>query len=476
MGASSITRRLVVCANLRSWAWWQLPGAIRAYVAAVPLATSVLLGFAASRATWHPEDAAKYLLLLACGLVSVAATPRIAYVSGMTRDFITVWMLPVAILLPAVYVMLTPIPLLALTHWRISRGVVHRRVFSAGAMALGYGGASLVFHAIPSSFAGGAIGTGRHAFTWVVAVALAELVGGRGHSLLIVGAIKLSDPSIQLTELVFNREALQADFAESDLGIVITAIVGVNVVLAVFAVPTVLLIRRFMMHAQLLAQSRLDTKTGLLNASAWEAEAIAEVTRAVRTHLPLSVALIDIDHFKAVNDTYGHLVGDKVLRAVTDAIQEDLRSYDRAGRFGGEEFVVLLPQARQSDAVNIAERLRARIAAMAIPVHEAVADERVAEEAGGKMAEDDESYVRLTISVGVSSLNDSTRELNDLMAAADAALYYAKQNGRNMTYAAETAGPESIEFFPGAPTLNGAIRAVAPAARADQAVTGRPAR
>ena len=103
--------------------------------------------------------------------------------------------------------------------------------------------------------------------------------------------------------------------------------------------PTVLLARRFMMHAQLLAKSRIDTKTGLLNAATWESEAAAEIARAVRTRSPLSVALIDIDHFKAVNDTYGHLAGDTALRAVSDALREQLRSYDLAGRFGGEEFV-----------------------------------------------------------------------------------------------------------------------------------------
>ena len=77
---------------------------------------------------------------------------------------------------------------------------------------------------------------------------------------------------------------------------------------------------------------------------------------------------MDIDHFKAVNDTYGHLVGDKALRAVTDALRSQLRDYDLAGRFGGEEFAVLLPHARESDALNVAERLRAHIAAMSIPV------------------------------------------------------------------------------------------------------------
>ena len=108
------------------------------------------------------------------------------------------------------------------------------------------------------------------------------------------------------------------------------------------AVPTVLLARRFMMHAQLVAQSRVDTKTGLLNASTWEREAATEIARAIRTKSPLALALVDIDHFKLVNDTYGHLAGDKALRAVTDALRNQLRAYDLAGRFGGEEFAILL--------------------------------------------------------------------------------------------------------------------------------------
>ncbi|HLJ98628.1 MAG TPA: GGDEF domain-containing protein, partial [Streptosporangiaceae bacterium] len=175
---------------------------------------------------------------------------------------------------------------------------------------------------------------------------------------------------------------------------------------------------RFMMHVPLLEKSRIDTKTGLLNSSTWESEATAEIVRATRMRLPLSVALIDIDHFKRVNDTHGHLAGDRVLRAVTDAIREHLRSYDMAGRFGGEEFVVLLPNAREPDAVSIAERLRTHIEGMAIPITDDGPDG---------------TTVRLTISVGVAALDDSRRELTNLMAAADAALYEAKQTGRNRT-------------------------------------------
>ena len=315
--------------------------------------------------------------------------------------------------------MIAPLPLYAVTQMRVHRGVIYRWVFTIGAIDLGYGGASLLFREFPNSFAGSHIGIGAHALTWAIAVGLCEIVAGRGHNGLIVAAIKLADPTVRLVDLEFNREALQADFAEFDLGILITIVVAVSPVLVVFAVPTVLLARRFMMHEQLVAQSRIDTKTGLLNSSTWETEATTEVERAHRTGTPLSVALIDIDHFKAVNDTHGHLVGDVVLRAVTDAITEQLRSYDLAGRFGGEEFVVLLPQARQPDAISIAERLRRRVEALAIPI---------AEDKPGK-------HVRLTISVGVATLNEHTRELTDLMAAADAAMYIAKQTGRNRTHA-----------------------------------------
>jgi diguanylate cyclase (GGDEF)-like protein len=420
MEASSFTRRLLAHAAFWDWAWWRLPWLLRGYVGAVPVTAVALIGYAASQTTWTVAGLVKFFLLLGCGLVSVAATPRTAYAQGaLVRDFITAWVLPVAILLPPVYAMVTPIPLLVLTQWRIHKGVIYRRVFTAGAMGLAYGAASLVFRAFPSSIAGAAIGTGMHAFTWALAVAFCEILGGRGHNALIVVAVKLSDPTARLADQEFSREALQADLTEFNLGVLITVVVAVSPVLAVFAVPMWLMVRRFMMHAQLLAQSRIDTKTGLLNASTWEREAAVEIARAVRTGTPLALALVDIDHFKVVNDTYGHLVGDKALRAVTDGLRSQLRGYDLAGRFGGEEFVVLLPHAREVDALAVAERLRAHIAALSIPVDDH-------DESGPR--------VKLTISVGVAALDGASRELTDMLAAADAALYYAKETGRNKTH------------------------------------------
>jgi diguanylate cyclase (GGDEF)-like protein len=178
----------------------------------------------------------------------------------------------------------------------------------------------------------------------------------------------------------------------------------------------VLLARRFMMHAQLLAKSRIDTKTGLLNVATWETEATAEIARAVRTRSPLCLALIDIDHFKAVNDTYGHLVGDKALRAVSDALREQLRSYDLAGRFGGEEFAILLPHTELVTAEQITERLRVKLAEISITPG---------------TGSSTETPLQVTVSIGVAALAHSRRDLDELIAAADAALYRAKAQGRN---------------------------------------------
>ena len=394
----------------------------------VPLVALGLACYAGSQTVWRASELARFLLLLGCGMVSVAATPRTAYIpGGMTRDFLTVWVLPVAILLPPVYAMLTPIPLQVLTQLRVHRGVVYRRVFTVAAIAYrvrcGVSGVPRV-----PAFLRRAVDRYRYARP--------DLDHGRGRLrdhrregaqlLDDPGGIKLTDPTVRFADLELNREALQGDFAEFDLGVLITVVVGVNVALAVFAVPTVLLVRRFMMHAQLLAQSRVDTKTGLLNASTWEREAEIEIARAIRTKSPLALALVDIDHFKLVNDTYGHLAGDKALRAVTDALRNQLRAYDLAGRFGGEEFAILLPQAREIDALNVAERLRAHVAAMSIPV-----DDK--DESG--------QVIRLTISVGVAALNGESRELTDMLAAADAALYHAKETGRNRTHVISASAP-----------------------------------
>jgi diguanylate cyclase (GGDEF)-like protein len=365
-------------------------------------------------------------------MISVAATPRIMYTSGgLTRDFTTVWVLPAAILLPPIYAALMPIPLFLTMQLFVHRGVVYRTVFTAASISLPYAGASFIFRWFPASFAGPVVGSGIHAVTWAAAVAACEIIGGRTHHFLILAAVKLSSPRVRIWDMEWNHEAFQGLLAEIDLVVLIALAGALNPILVVLALPTVLLVRRFIIHPMLVAQSRIDAKTGLLNVSTWEREAESELSRSARTRTPMALALVDIDHFKAVNDTYGHLVGDRVLKALADTLTRQLRDYDRAGRFGGEEFVLLLAQATEKDACRIAERLRKHVSEMAVPVSDSP----------GAVC------VRLTISVGVTAMAPGhTRELTDMLAAADSALYQAKQNGRNKVSVAKYSLDAELEI------------------------------
>ena len=236
---------------------------------------------------------------------------------------------------------------------------------------------------------------------------------------LLVGiVVKGSDPGAQVVRSLFRREPLYNDLAEMCIGVVIAYGVMTNLFVAVFALPFVTLLQRSLRHDQLVHASRIDGKTGLLNAGTWEREAATQVARAARTRTPLAVALVDIDHFKTVNDTYGHLVGDRALKEIGDAFKLLLRDYDLVGRFGGEEFVLLLPQTREHDAYRIAERIRTYIAGAPI---------RAAAEPGA-------DPVRVTVSIGVAALDSYRRDLTELLAAADGALYRAKQAGRNQVH------------------------------------------
>jgi len=318
-----------------------------------------------------------------------------------------------------VYALVAPIFRFTLTQVRIRRIPLHRRVFSAAVVGLANASASLVFHAITGQGFGTTPGVGSPAALWLVAVAVAAVTLWTVNTSLLFPAIKGADPTVSLRQLYLARESVQNDVAELCVAILVTLGIAVTPLTILFAFPFVTLLQRSFRHVQLVNASRVDTKTGLLNAGTWEREAATEVARAVRTHTSLAVALIDIDHFKAVNDSFGHLAGDRALRTIARALPIFLREYDLVGRFGGEEFALLLPQAKALDAYRIAERIRTHIGSMPITV----SDDPGAEP------------VRLSISVGVAVLgardSRSDVQLTELLAAADGALYQAKRNGRD---------------------------------------------
>jgi diguanylate cyclase (GGDEF)-like protein len=401
--------------RLRGWRGWPLPGLAGAFMATVTCADVVWAGAAATRFTFRVHDLVLFAALLACGVATVELSRRAGKQSGGVQDVYAVWELPAAIHLPLLYALIVPAIRLALTRSRVRQAPPGRWAFTAAATGIAYGSASLVFRAVirPGMHAQDVLAS--DAAWWLLAAACCALTQWTVSKALLLTALLLSDPATSPRGML-GRESLQNDATELCTAILAALAIGVSPLTLIVAFPLGTLLHRSSRHAQLLTSARSDAKTGLLNAAAWETEAAAEVARAVRTGTPLAVALLDLDLFKQVNDTYGHLVGDQVLRQIAATMTEVLRDYDLVGRFGGEEFAVLLPQTRAVDALRIAERVRADIAEMPIC-------------AGGATGAD---RVPVTVSIGVAALDaGSHRELNDLLAAADAALYRAKASGRD---------------------------------------------
>ncbi len=402
---------------VRSWPLWSVqPRWLVVFVLAVIATDLAAIGVAASATAITRSDLALFGLLLGCTAASVELTRKSGEQGGMIKDVHGVWELPTAIVLPPLYALIIPIIRIALLQWRIRRAPVYRRVFSGAMLSLAYGAASVTFHGLSGLIpqeAGGALSRGT---VWTLVVAVSVLVKEVVNKTVLMTAVKATDPGATCRTEVFSREPLYNDGAEICTGVLVTYGVAGNPWLALAALPVVTLLQRSLRHVQLVNDSRADSKTGLLNAATWEREATTEVTRAVRTRTPLAIAVLDIDRFKVINDTYGHLVGDQVLKELARSLDSVLRDYDRAGRFGGEEFSLLLPQTRAVDAFRIAERVRASIAGLSIIVPGATGGERV----------------HVTVSIGVAALDSGCkREYSELMATADAALYRAKSGGRD---------------------------------------------
>ena len=157
--------------------------------------------------------------------------------------------------------------------------------------------------------------------------------------------------------------------------------------------------------------SRVDGLTQLYNRSHWQSRLNEEFSRAARYESPLTLIMFDLDHFKSINDTYGHLGGDAVLTTVARIVRESVRENDIPGRYGGEEFGVILVNTDEEGATVVAERIRSTIEATPIPY--------------------EEGEISATASLGVSVYEPGIDDAEELIANADAALYYCKEHGRN---------------------------------------------
>jgi diguanylate cyclase (GGDEF)-like protein len=206
----------------------------------------------------------------------------------------------------------------------------------------------------------------------------------------VVGVMKVRTP----LEGDFNERAALSEMLEKYLGEMI------NIVAVAIKTP------------DLYTRTIRDGLTGLFTKRHFmnQLENYSVISR--RHGEPLCLIMVDIDHFKKINDTYGHLSGDTVLKGVAHVIMENIRSYSSAYRYGGEEMGVILPKTKLAQAAGVAERLRKKIEAK-------------------KFQGENRTQIRVTISLGVAEFTDSMKEVREMIGAADEALYEAKHSGRN---------------------------------------------
>ncbi|KXJ54913.1 MAG: diguanylate cyclase [Thalassospira sp. Nap_22] len=159
------------------------------------------------------------------------------------------------------------------------------------------------------------------------------------------------------------------------------------------------------------ARSDVDPLTGTYNRQTMMGDLNAERERAIRTGVPTAIALVDLDHFKSVNDTYGHQAGDLVLQSVAGILQSHVRPFDKVYRYGGEEFLVCLPNADMKQCARVLERLRRVIEASPVAIS-------------------DETILPVTASIGAAPMTKN-RTAEQIIEKADKALYAAKEGGRN---------------------------------------------
>jgi diguanylate cyclase (GGDEF)-like protein len=209
---------------------------------------------------------------------------------------------------------------------------------------------------------------------------------------------------------LFTLDGLLQDGVVAAVGVGIAFVLLHSWALAVVIAFPLVLIQRALALPTLREQALTDHKTGLLNSRGIDQPARAEFARSRRLGRPLSVLLCDVDELREINNTFGHLEGDAALAVIAAAFRAELRAYDLCARFGGDEFLVVLPETDEEEAVVVAERIQAWLADNPLPTRE------------GKLA--------VGISIGVGSMHENEPDIGTMLARADAAMYTEKHAGR----------------------------------------------
>lgn len=404
--------------RIGSWELWKTPRAMLGYV----LAVEAVVGIAAlvSPVLDHIGRTdllrAGLIALLAIGFEELSvriSKLRSRLVVDSHVDMSSVWTFAAAVVLPSG--LMAPLAIVVmgnawLRHHRTAGYRAYRTTFATAVIVAAGMVARGMLLLVSGRLDGWPAG-----IVPVAALCLALVTYMAVNAALLHAAIYLAVRPENLRDIIGSWADVSLEFATLCLGGLTALAVLREPLLAALVVPPMFVLQRSVLTRQLEIAATTDAKTGLLNAATWHQVAAIELVRAEREGYGAALLIIDMDNFKVINDTYGHLAGDDVLKAVADALAEELRGYDSIGRFGGEEFVAVLSEVDELTALMISERIRQRISLL-----------EVAARMDGEPALAD-----LSCSIGVACYPTHGTDTETLLHAADAALYAAKRGGRN---------------------------------------------
>lgn len=397
---------------MRAWDLWRAPRAVRAVVLAVDLAAFALFVGAASVLPTG-GDLARFSLLAVLAVGYHELTLQVerrrwllndgtAFASGAaTMLFAGAVALPAG--LAELLVLVVYAQLWTRSPDRRAKQKLYRMIYTAAAVLLACAAGGALAHTVGTNSVSGIVAGG------LAAAATYDLVNGLAVGVAMTANSRRLDARTLLGP--WRNHALV--LTELALGIFLAAALLTAPWFAILVLPAAFLAQHHHLLAELVAAATTDTKTELLNSAAWRRLAERLLATAARRQLPAALLVLDMDRFKDFNDTHGHLAGDAALRLVGEAITTELRSHDAAGRFGGEEFAVLLLDVDAATAARIADRVRRRVAGLRIDVP-------------------DGTPGTVTVSIGIASYPTDGQQLDELLHAADLALYEAKRAGRDV--------------------------------------------
>ncbi|WP_165547297.1 sensor domain-containing diguanylate cyclase [Kribbella sindirgiensis] len=409
------------------WALWSQPRSVLGYVLAVELITVVVVASTFDLVSVTGGDWIRLLVLAGGSAIHLEAARDIERLRKVGAEGIPyvnlkgMWTFAGVLILPPPLAAALILSTYLHSWLRVRRVPPYRSVFTATTLVLaGAAGAVVLATIRPGVYPGypsGPLG--------LVAVVAAGLAYWFVNYALVAGAIMMANPDSPGRNAL-GRLSDQLIVAGSlGLGVATAALLLSQPWAVAVLLLTILGLHRALLVEQFQTASRTDPKTGLANAAFWHEIARREFAGAERTNSRLGVLYLDLDHFKAINDTYGHHAGDEALKAVAAELRHEVRDNDLVGRLGGEEFAILLPQTSAADTTLAAERIRRRIAGLAVTV---------AAPNGPVLCGP------ITCSIGAATYPESGTSLDELQMAADLAMYQAKDAGRNRVVAAPANG------------------------------------